>query len=663
MKGYDRGTMRLAKITLFVYFILIGVLVVASLLGLAFTPPVERDPNTYYEAFWNTCESFDPSKAYDTVSRMMIDQCLESLYDYDGEQWSYDIVPVLARALPEVSEDGLTYTISLRPFVRYPAEIWNPDRPSELIPVEPWRGTPRHVRAEDFVFAFKRICDFHNASPHYAGIAQGRIVGADAFYRATEARDREGYFYDDMELAGVTAIDDLTLRIQLTAPYPQLIYKLMAAAVSPMPEEYYRHYAVDEPTAAAGGRFTHDRRAMRWRMLGTGPYRLQEYQRERFVKFDLNPMYRGRPEWDGHPSGEGGVDPAHPKDRILPYSAKRQEYLYSRNALPRWFNFTLGAYDKIQQIPRDKFGAAVEGGEISPALSGIGMKQRQVPWPSIEYIAFHLKDDILRDNLPLRRAMSLAIDRVQFNQLFRNNEELVPQGLVPPGSFTYEADYEAPWYRYDPVAAQQLADEAKRLHQERFNAPLPRLTLSFRATSSETRQSAEFLRLSWAKIGLDIEPEFYDFGKWLENLRARNYQLNSGGWQGDYPDEETFLKLFATANYERGGPNGSGYSNPEYDALYDRAKVMLRTPERDELYREMARIIERDVPIIMLYYRTRREFFFDWLGDIAPHPYLRAQPAYYRMDGELREARIAGEVHGTLEELQARGAWPRRPIP
>lgn len=662
--------MRWAKIILFSYVGVIAAMVLASLIGLAFSPKVARATDTYYEAYWNTCESFDPSKAYDTVSRMMIDQCLEALYGYDGDEWSYNILPTLAAELPEVSEDGLVYTIRLRPHVRYPAEVWDADNPGQLVPVEPWRDEPRYVEARDFVFAFKRMCDFHMSSPHYASTAQGRIVGADEFYRATEQRDAATYYYDEIDLPGVRALDAMTLQIELTKPYPQLIYKLAQAACTPMPEEYYRHYAVTVPTARANAglppsehREVHDRRQMRWRMLGTGPYRLQEYQRERFVKFDLNPMYRGRPDWDGNPSGAGGVDPTKPPERVLPYAVKKQEYLYSKNALPRWFNFTLGAYDKIQQIPRDKFGAAMEGGEISDDLEQIGMRQKLVPWPSIEYIAFHLKDDVLRDNLPLRRAMSLAINRELLNEVFRSGEELVPQGLVPPGSFTYKADYLAPYYRYDEAEAARLAEEARELHRARFGTELPTLRLSFRSPSSATRQVAEFLRLSWQKIGIETSPEFYDFGKWLENLRARNYQVNNAGWVGDYPDEETFLQLFYSRNYAGGGSNSTGYSNPEFDSLYEQAKVMLRSPERDALYERMARIIEDDVPVIMLYYRTRREFFFDWLGEVVPHVYLRAQPAYYRLDGELRRARLSGEVSGTLEELRASGAWPKEPSP
>jgi len=657
--------MRRAKILLFSYLCVIGAIVAASLIGLAASPPVDRDPDTYYEAYWNTIQAFDPAKAYDTVSGLMVDQALEGLYEYDPDQWNYDIVPCLAASMPEISEDGTVYTIRLRPNVRYPARQWSKDNPDDQEWIEPWRDEPRYVKAHDFVFAFKRMCDFHNSSPHYAAIAQDRIVGANEFFQATEHADKYAWYYDDIDLPGVRAIDDRTLQIELTAPYPQLIYKLMGSPVSPMPKEYYRHYAVTVPTEARNAtlpesehRTWHQRRAMKFRILGTGPFRLKEYERERYVKFDLNPWYRGRPDVDGHPSGLGGPHPSLPPERIVPYEVKREEFLFSKNALPRWFNFTLGAYDKIQQIPKDKFGAAIEGGEISGELAQIGMRQKQVPWPSVEYIAFHLKDPILKRNKPLRQAMSLAIDRVQYNKQFRNGEEIVPAGLVPPGSFTWDRDYTAPFYRYDPEKARELAEEARRLHRETFDEEPPTLTVSFRSTSSATRQAAEFLRLSWQQVGIDVELEFYDFGKWLDNLRSRNYQINSAGWVGDYPDEETFLQLFYSKNYAGGGANSTGYDRPEYDALYEQAKTMLDSPERRDLYRQMARMIEEDCPVIVLYYRTRREFFFDWLGDITPHVYLRAQPAYYHLDGALREARLRGELRGTLEELREKGLWP-----
>lgn len=94
--------------------------------------------------------------------------------------------------------------------------------------------------------------------------------------------------------------------------------------------------------------------------------------------------------------------------------------------------------------------------------------------------------------------------------------------------------------------------------------------------------------------------------------------------------------------------------------MYERAKKVYNTPERDELYRQMARIIEEDLPIAVIYYDIRRMLYYDWLGEVCDHIYLRAQPAYYRLDGALREARLDAGLRGTFEELREQGLWPPR---
>ena len=650
--------MRWTKRLMLAYLFGIGAVVLVALVGLITSPTVPRDPDTYYEAYWNTAQTFDTAKAYDTVSGKMVEQVVESLYEYDGFDPEYNIIPALAREMPEVSADGRVYTIRLRPDIRY-SDTW-----ADGTPVEPWRDTPRHVRAEDFVFTFKRVADFHNASNHYGATMQGKIVGANEFRRATEKQPQDEWYYDDIDLPGVQALDELTLRIELTEPYPQLLYKLTHTATAPMPREYYYHYAVEVPTrqhnrdlAAQEHRVVHNRRVMRWRLLGTGPYRLVEYQRERHVLFDRNPLYRGRPDVDGNPAGFGGPNPSLSPEEILPRTVRRQAHLFTREPLPRWYNFTLGAYDKIWFIPADKFGEAIESGNVSPKFARRGMTQVTVPRPTIEYCGYHLKDPVFRDNLPLRRALSMAIDRREFIRRYHNGDGELPRGLVTPGSFTWDPDHVVADFRYDFEKAKRLAEEARRIHRERFGEALPTLTYTLRGNSASARARGEFLRLSWKAVGIDVHVEALDFGKWLDERDAHNLQFFSAGWVADYPDEETYFSLFYGPNYD-GGSNGTGYYNPDYDSLYEQARVLPDGPRRRELYRQLARMVERDMPLALLYYRVRRELYYDWLGEIQIHVYLKAQPMYYRIDGELRDARLSGRVSGTLAELEASGQWP-----
>ena len=69
--------------------------------------------------------------------------------------------------------------------------------------------------------------------------------------------------------------------------------------------------------------------------------------------------------------------------------------------------------------------------------------------------------------------------------------------------------------------------------------------------------------------------------------------FNGKGWLLDFPDAENTLQLFYGPNGSPGS-NDANYSNPEYDALYERASVMLPSPERTAIYRQMNQILIDD---------------------------------------------------------------------
>ena len=80
----------------------IGAIVLVTLVGLITAPPVQRDPYTYYEAYWNTAQTFDTAKAYDTVSGKMVEQVVETIANAartgnigDGKVFIYAVDDVL----------------------------------------------------------------------------------------------------------------------------------------------------------------------------------------------------------------------------------------------------------------------------------------------------------------------------------------------------------------------------------------------------------------------------------------------------------------------------------------------------------------------------------------------------------------------------------------
>ena len=110
--------------------------------------------------------SLDPAQASSIYAKMLAVNLYDTLYRYQYLARPYQLAPNLAEGMPQLSADGLIYTIRIKPGVRF---IDDPAFPE---------GKGRTVTAEDFVYSIKR--HFDPAMRAQGGwLWQGRIVGLD----------------------------------------------------------------------------------------------------------------------------------------------------------------------------------------------------------------------------------------------------------------------------------------------------------------------------------------------------------------------------------------------------------------------------------------------------------------------------------------------------
>jgi ABC-type oligopeptide transport system substrate-binding subunit len=69
--------------------------------------------------------------------------------------------------------------------------------------------------------------------------------------------------------------------------------------------------------------------------------------------------------------------------------------------------------------------------------------------------------------------------------------------------------------------------------------------------------------------------------------------MATAAWAADYPDPENFYQLLFSEN-----TRGSAFKNDEYDKLYDEMRFMQNSPERFEIIKKMAQILQEEVPVI-----------------------------------------------------------------
>src|SRR5690349_12680600 len=145
-----------------------------ALLALAATAALgahAADPNKVLRYAFEIAEtSFDPTRVSDLYSNIVNGAMFDAPLNYDYLARPAKLKPNTAVAMPEVSADGTTYTVRIKPGIYY-----------EDDPV--FAGKKRELVAADYVFAMKRVLDPKLRSAQIAEL-EPHVVGADAMVSA-----------------------------------------------------------------------------------------------------------------------------------------------------------------------------------------------------------------------------------------------------------------------------------------------------------------------------------------------------------------------------------------------------------------------------------------------------------------------------------------------
>lgn len=209
-------------------------------------------------AYASDLQHLDPAVMYDTTGIAAVRLIFESPLSYDTT--STKLVPLLATALPTISADGKTYTITLKKGVKF---------------VKADGSVLREMTSDDLVYSLNRVLD-PNLKPSPSPVANaffGNIVGA-ADVISGKAKTA----------TGIKAIDSSTVEIDLVnadATFSNILASTFAAVV---PKEL-----AGEDTAAFDAA-----------PVGTGPYVLSAYTKGQQATFKANKSYwqAGQPYLD-----------------------------------------------------------------------------------------------------------------------------------------------------------------------------------------------------------------------------------------------------------------------------------------------------------------------------------------------------------------------------
>ena len=566
------------------------------------SPRVDRDSTLLLNTL--RIRGFDPARVGDVSSAQALQRIYEGLVQVSYLARPYQVEPLLAAALPEVSADGLTYTFRLRPGIYFQDDAC----------FVATGGKGREATAEDAVYSLQRIADAKNASTGWWAFEK-RIAGLDDFRTASRGTAPTDYA---QPVSGLQAVDRYTLRIQLTQPYPQLLWVLALHYGSLVPREAVEFY---------GDRFGQH-------PVGTGPYVLTEWTQNYRLVFDRNPKWRETGRRDLCPSSG---EPLPFIDRIVATMVA--------DAATQWMMFLGGELDE-SDISRDNWSVVLdEHRQLVPELKNRQVQLAVSPQLRITYIGFNMDDPVLGRNAALRQAMTLAFNSEEWITLF-NGRVRRPNGPIPSTLAGYEPDYN-PWAFNLERARQKLAEAGYPEGRDPATGRRLELTLDLgRADDLELRQSAELFAAFMERIGIVVKLSLNNGPAFYSKLERRQAQMFFLSWLGDYPDAENFLQCFYGPNASP-GPNRANYVNPEFDRLLAQVRVMPDTPERTELYRQMARLVIDDCPWIFVSEPLAFTLHSARVAHYQPHLFPYGMEKYYRLNAPGKREETADSTDGT----------------
>jgi ABC-type transport system substrate-binding protein len=266
---------------------------------------------------------FDPLAIGDENSNRIAACIFESPLCYDHVARPVKLRPLTAVALPEIGDDFRSFTFRIRP------GIFFADDPA-------FKGRPRELVAQDYVYSVKRYYDPRNNSENLYVFENAGILDLPAL-RERALKDKTPFDYD-REVDGLRALDRYTFRIRLAAPNPRFVFQFaLCGLTGAMAREVVEAYGADIAAHP----------------VGTGPYRLGAWRRASRLELLRNPRYRER-FFEGEPApgdAQAQAVAAELAGRRLPL-AERIEVSVIEESQPRWLAFLNGALDHLR-VPVD----------------------------------------------------------------------------------------------------------------------------------------------------------------------------------------------------------------------------------------------------------------------------------------------------------------------
>ena len=439
--------------------------------------------------------------------------------------------------------------------------------------VEPRLATRWETSADGrtWTFTLRDAIRFHDGTPFdAAAVAFNFDRARDA---AHPARGRRGVF---ALFAARWTVDGEPLLLKVAAPDPRTVVFTLRTAFGPFLADLANPaFAIASPRSMQGD-------PDGWMLggsaaaAGTGPFRFApgSWQRDGQLVLERNPAYWQTDE-------RGGALPYLDRVtfRVVPDPAQRVAELRA------------GTLDVVRDLPPHEL-ATVRG---SPNLGLLARPPQSVVYLGLSPVRAPL------DQLDVRRAVAAAVNRQALAQAAYSGDGRAASQLIPPGLLGHD-DSVVEFQRYDEAAAKRLLADAgvARGFETELSYPAP-----LRPDEPDMRKVAEAIAADLARVGIKVHLRATDAtradAREQEEQRAPMYLGERSAATAD-PDE----LLVA-------------WWDPQARALLHQARVAPAESKRAELYKQVTKMLQQQVPRIPLFHPTRPLAASRKVHGLVPH--------------------------------------------
>lgn len=389
------------------------------------------------------------------------------------------------------------------------------------------------------------------------------------------------------ELKGVKKIDDYTIEITTDEVYGSALINF-GFMMRIIPEHIWNKDTVEK--------VQNDTNLIR-KPIGTGAFKLETFTPDQGVELVANEYY-----WKGKPN----ID----------------KYVFKLVSSET-------AESEILNKEVDIIGVGDLTKEDEETYKEQGYRIEDITNNAYHYVGLNLRKPQFSDK-KTRQALAYALDR----------ETIVKEVLKGKGEVAYNPYPSNFWahpdglneYKFNPKKSIELFKEAGFEYKENdkkmyYNGNPFTFTYKYVGGDESKTKYALILQQNFKDIGIDVELKPMEFTALSNDVKNGDFDTYSMGIGNFYDGDlgPSYLSTLTPPN----GYNYTGYNNPKVDELIKKASAMVTKEEREPVLKEIATILNDELPVIYSYH---------WKSTMAVSDRIKnfknAQPIYSQYSNE-----------------------------